>query len=151
MRTNSVSLAVVLALTLAVVVFSTVCLPSAGFMIDIATTRAYCGDGRIIVATAVGNHRAALNSDPGVDIGEFRSSLRKALSTRAEKPVYVRAEPGISFGEFVEFVAAVRPEAEIISLITRRVEALPSARYCLEPSCGACIDPRSARLRWNVN
>jgi biopolymer transport protein ExbD len=126
-------------------------LPSAGFMLDIATAPESCGDRRNIVATAFGNHRVTLNVDPGFDIRELPSRLREILKYRAEKLVYVRAEPGVAFGEFVQLVDAVRPEAEIISLITPQVEVLAHARICLVPSCGPCDDLRSSQRRRTVN
>lgn len=151
MRQNWVAVTVMLAFALVLFAFGTRRPPSAGFMIDIATAPEHCGDGRYIVASAVGNHRVTLNPDPSFDIRELPSRLRESLKYRAEKLVFVRAEPGISFGEFVQLVDAVRPEAEIISLITPQVEVLARARYCLAPSCGPCNDLRSSRLNRSVN
>lgn len=153
MKTNWVPVAVVLALALALMIFSsgTRRFPSAGFMIDIATAPQDCGDARYIIASAVGNHRVILDPDPSFDIRELPARLREVLKYRAEKLVYVRAEPGVAFGEFVQLVDTVRPEAEIISLITPRVDAVARARYCLAPSCGPCNDLRSSRLKPSVN
>jgi biopolymer transport protein ExbD len=151
MRANWVAVAVMLTLALVIFVSSTRRLPTAGFMIDIATAPEHCGDGRETVASAAGNDRVTLNSDPSLDIREFLPGLRETLKHRAEKLVYVRAEPGVSFGEFVQLVDAVRPEAGIVSLITPQVGVLARARYCLAPSCGLCRDPRSSRLKRSVN
>jgi biopolymer transport protein ExbD len=149
MRKNWVAVAVMLALV--VFVSGTRRLASVGFMIDIATAPKHCGDARYIVASAVGTHKVTLNSNPGFDIHDLPFRLGETLKYRAEKLVYVRAEPGVSYGEFVQLVDTVRPEAEIISLITPQVEALAYARVCLAPSCGPCNDLRSSRLKRNVN
>jgi len=60
MRTNWVAVAVMLALLLVVLASSTQRPPSAGFMINIAVAPENCGDGRSIVASAVGNHHVTL-------------------------------------------------------------------------------------------
>jgi hypothetical protein len=121
--------------------------PSSGFLLDLATSPESCGDGRETVAAAVGGHRFHLNPSPLLDRRELSSRLREILKYRAAKLVYVRAEPGTSHGDFTELLDTVRPEAEIISLITPQVEVLAQTRYCLAPSCGVCDDARSARLK----
>jgi hypothetical protein len=37
--------------------------------------------------------------------------------------VYVKAEPDVSFADFIELVDTIRPEAEVISLITPETRA----------------------------
>lgn len=151
MKTEWTAIAVMLTLALLVLASGTRRSPSAGFMLDVATAPESCGDGRDIVASALGHQRVTLHFDQGFDIRELPSKLRTELSSRAEKLVYVTAEPGASFGEFLQLVDAVRPEAEIISLITPQVEVLASARFCLAPSCGPCDDLRSSRLKRSID
>jgi len=134
MKANWVAAAVMLAVALMISASGTQRLPSAGFMIDTATALEHCGAGRAIVASADGNRRATLYRYPSFDIRELPPRLRKTLKYRAEKLVYVRAEPGVAFGEFVQLVDTVRPKAEIISLIAPKVEALARARCSLAPA-----------------
>jgi hypothetical protein len=67
-------------------------------------------------------------------IGEAQRVIRDRLQTRADKLVFVRADPGITFGEFVEFIDAVRSEAKVLSLVTPKVEQRLSQTWCLSPS-----------------
>jgi hypothetical protein len=116
---------------------------SKGFMLDIAAAPEECGDSRNVVATAMGSHKAKLNAAEGLGMAEVAVGLREALKYRAEKLVYVKAEPDVSFADFMELVDTIRPEAEVISLITSEVEVLARERWCLAPSCGACTSLRS--------
>ena len=111
-------------------------------MIDIATAPEHCGDGRYIVASAIGDHRVSLNAEPSLAIWELPSRLQETLKYRAEKLVYVR-EPGVSFGEFIQLVDTVRPEADIISLITPQLKPLHTPGTALHRRDRA---PASARL-----
>ena len=106
---------------------------SVGFTIDIAFSPKGCGDARYVVATLVGNHQAKLNdySSP-FGISDARWVIRNRLSTRTARLVYVRAEAGVPFGEFVEFVDAIWPEVEVLSWITPGLERERS--WCLSPS-----------------
>ena len=115
---------------------------SKGFMLDIAAAPEGCGDSRNVVATAMGSHKARLNAEEGLGMAEVEAGLRKALKSRAEKLVYVKAKPDVSFADFMELVDTIRPEAEVISLITPEVEVLARRRSCLAPSCGACASLR---------
>jgi hypothetical protein len=118
-----------------------------GFMIDIATAPESCGDGRNIVAIAVGSRRARLNGEADVPITELVPRLHEVLSYRAEKLVYVAAEADVSWGEFLELLDRVWPEADLVSIVTPEVKALAQRRYCLAPSCGQCIKLLSTRPR----
>ena len=151
MKTNWNAVALLLVLASVIVAVGTRRLPATGFMIDIASAPEHCGDGRDVEALAVGNNMVALTPDPSFDIHELPSRLRETFKYRAEKLVFVRAEPGVSFAEFVQLVDAVRPEAEIISLITPQVEVLARARHCLAPSCGPCDHLRPSQLKRSVN
>jgi hypothetical protein len=59
--------------------------------------------------------------------------LREALRYRAEKVVYVEAEPGVTWGEFLTLVDHVWTEADVVSLITPQVDALARKSICLTP------------------
>ena len=112
-------------------------------MLDIAAAPEECGDSRIEVAAAMGSHKAKLNAQEGLGMAEVAARLREALKYRADKLVYVKAEPEVSFADFIELVDTIRPEAGVISLITPEVEVLARKRWCLAPSCGACTSLQS--------
>jgi hypothetical protein len=121
--------------------------PAEGLRVDVAMAPGSCGDGRDVVAAAVGKHKAKLNGAADVSIGELKLQLHKVLSYRAEKLVYVTADADVSWGEFVELVDGVWPEADVVSLITPRVKAMAARTYCLAPSCGQCAALRSLHSR----
>jgi hypothetical protein len=121
--------------------------PSRGYLLDIATAPERCGDGRNIVITAIGQHRVRINPDLVLDTDSAAYWLRDTFRTRAYRDVYVRAEPGVAFGEFAELVDRVWPEAEVVSILTPQVEVLAIKRFCLEPSCGLCEEFRTRALR----
>ncbi len=64
------------------------------------------------------------------------------MTYRAEKLLYVKAESGVSWGEFVELIDQVWPETDVVSILTPQVEALARQRYCLTPSCYDCAKLR---------
>ena len=116
---------------------------SRGFLIDIATSPKRCGDGRNVVATAIGHHQVKLNQGDAIEIPEVAPRLREIFKYRAERLLYVRAEPGVPFAECIELIDAAWPEVEITSLITPQVEAQARKSYCLSPSCVPCTTLRS--------
>ena len=112
--------------------------PATGFVLDLAVAPESCGDGRHIVAIAMGKHRARLNAEADLPVDEIGPRLREIQSYRAEKLTYVTAEADVSWGEFLELVDRVWPEADVVSLITPQVQVLAERRICLAPSCGQC-------------
>jgi hypothetical protein len=96
--------------------------PTSGFLLDLAATVQCYGDNSQVVATVHGNHQAQLNVNPAFDVADARKVIRDRLRTRAEKSIYLRANSDVAFEDVVEFLDAVRPEAEVISLITPHVE-----------------------------
>src|SRR5579862_3596239 len=75
-----------------------------GFMLDIAAAPEECGENRNVVATAMGSHKAKLNAEEGLGMAEVVAGLRETFKYRAEKLVYVKAEPDVSFADFIELV-----------------------------------------------
>src|ERR1700674_2080230 len=108
------------------------------FLVDLATSAESCGDSGNIVAVAIGRHRARLNAEPDVTFPEAVQRLREAMTYRAEKIVYVKAEADVSWGEFLELVDDVWPEVNVVSILTPQVEATARRTYCLGPSCRDC-------------
>ena len=52
------------------------------------------------------------------------------MRTMAEKVVYVQAEPDVPWGEFIELVDHAWPEANVVSILTSRVEARARRTSC---------------------
>ena len=119
--------------------------PKTALILDIATAPQSCGDGRNIVAIALGSGRAKLNGEATVPLDQLAARVREVQSYRAEKLLYVTAEAGVQWGDFVAMVERVWPEADVVSIVTPEVERLARQRYCLAPSCGRCEGFRSKR------
>ena len=113
--------------------------PVKGVVVDLASSSEPCGDSpRTLVATAIGGHKARLNQQPDAAIPEVCRQLREVLRYRAEKVVYVNAEADVTWGEFMELVDHVRPETDVVSILTPKVEVLARRSACLRPSCRDC-------------
>ena len=108
---------------------------SKGFRLDVATSPEWCGDGINIQVKAVGNHMASINGHGKLSIPDSVSQVREMLRTRAESVVFVGGEHGSLYGDFIELVDAVYPEARITSIVTPQVEMLARRHLCLEVSC----------------
>jgi hypothetical protein len=121
--------------------------PAKAYFLDLATAPEWCGDGRALIATAIGSHRAKLDTKPAIAIAEIGPRLRVLLQYRSEKIVYVTAELGVSWGEFIDLLDHIRPEVEMMSMVTPQVDALFRRRLCLGFSCGDCV--RLRRLHGN--
>src|SRR5882762_6648576 len=79
--------------------------PATGIRVDIASADTPCGDSpHLLVATAIGGHKAKLDQEPEASILEVCRRLRGILSYRAEKVVYVNAEADVPWGDFMELV-----------------------------------------------
>jgi hypothetical protein len=111
---------------------------SKGFAVDMAASPKSCGDGRDIVAVAIGSRRAKLNAEPDAAFPEVVQRLRDVMSYRAEKVVYIKALADVPWGEFLELVDDVWPEVNVVSILTPQVEAMVRQTYCLSPSCRDC-------------
>ena len=116
-------------------------------VLDVATAPKSCGDGRNIVAMAVGSGTAKLNGEAPIPLDQLAARIRQAQSYRAEKLLYVTAGAWVQWGDFVAMVERVWPEADVVSIITPQVEQLARQRYCLAPSCGRCEGFRSPILK----
>jgi hypothetical protein len=114
--------------------------------LDIASARE-CGadDIRLIIATAIGSHRVRVGAEPGRTTSEFALRLREVMSVRAEKLIYLKADAGVSWEEFMELLDVVWAEADVVSIITPQVGASAHGGYCLTPSCGYCVTLRRFR------
>jgi hypothetical protein len=124
--------------TLVLILFCAGCVterePPKGFLVDVASSAAPCGDSRPLVATAIGGHKARTNYEGDAAIPEACRLMREVLKTRAEKVVFVKAEADVTWGEFMELVDRVWPEPDVVSIFTLETEAMADDTYCLNPS-----------------
>ncbi len=81
---------------------------------------------------------ASLDGGRTVSISDCVSHVRNRLRTRADGVVFVSAEPGVSYGDFIELVDAVYPDVRIASMMTSKVEMLSRKHLCLALSCWPC-------------
>jgi hypothetical protein len=109
-----------------------------GFRVDLAKSQETCGDGRSIVAVAIGGHRARLNAERDAAFPKVAQRLREVMSYRAEKVLYIKAEPQVPWTEFLELVDQVWPDVQVVSILTPQVEAMARRTLCLSPSCRDC-------------
>ncbi len=109
---------------------------SKGFIVDLAAVEVSttCGDNSV-VAVAIGRHRAKLNAEPDVAFSEAIRGLHEVMTHRVERIVYVKAEPDVFWGEFLELVDNVWPEVNVVSILTPQVEARGT---CPGLSCRDC-------------
>jgi hypothetical protein len=113
----------------------------------LAAIHQLCGDARDIIATSSGKGRVRLNGEAEVSLDEFILRLRAILAYRAEKLVFVTGDSQASWGDFIAMVDRIWPEADVVSIITPKVERLALQQHCLAPSCGRCENFRSLRAR----
>jgi hypothetical protein len=92
----------------------------------------------MVVVVASGGHTAMLNGRSPAPIAEVIASVHKAMGSRAEKVVYIGAGVDASYGDFIELVDGLWPEAEVLSVLTSRVKALVRENNCIDHSCRDC-------------
>lgn len=73
-----------------------------------------------------------LNQESYNTLVESVARLHEVLLTRAERAVLVRAQPDVSWAEFLEMVDHLKPEVTRLAILTPQVEALARLdRHCL--------------------
>ena len=96
-----------------------------------APTQDWCGDDNRLVVTALGNHHFEINDDGVTGKSGLISRLNDQLSYRAEKVLFLRAEPGTSYSDFIEMTDAVYHPDVNIALMTHQVQALDRNGGCM--------------------
>lgn len=107
---------------------------SDAFLVAIADAPAECGDGRVVVAKALGNGRVRLNAEAEVTVDQAVSRIHEVMKYRAERVVFVAAEPRVAWRDVLALVERVWNEAEVISIVTPKIDELARRRHCLAPS-----------------
>ncbi len=93
-----------------------------------------CGDGSPVAAKALGNGRVKLNAEPEASVDQAVSRIHEVMKYRAERVVYVTAEPVVAWRDVLALVERVWNEAEVISIVTPKIGELAQRRICLTPS-----------------
>ena len=86
----------------------------------------------------MGQQKANLNMEEKPTIAAAVLRIREVMQYRAEKIVFVRARRDVSWGEFMQMVDQVWPEAQVVSLVTAPVQSQAAKTYTLNPSCRDC-------------
>jgi biopolymer transport protein ExbD len=108
-----------------------------GIFVYIAGTQEDCVDNRrTIVATALRNGDVVLNQDT-VKRANLENRLAEMLRTRAERFLFLKAEPDVPFQEVIEVIDAATKQAAHVAILTPFVDA--EAR--IEPHCLAVSLP----------
>jgi biopolymer transport protein ExbD len=103
-----------------------------GFPVSIAVApKVWCGDGDPIYVSALGNHRFAINDSPPLNLANLIMALNSILEYRAVKWVFVRADHGIAYSDFIEMMDAVYLPDVRVSVLTTEVEAQRENGGCL--------------------
>ena len=103
-----------------------------GFSVEVATAPGDCLEWpRNIVAIAVGNHKARLNTERFTTFPEVVTRLREVLTHRAERVVFIMAETGVYWGEVLELIDHVQPEVTRIAFVTPQVAELTRNDGCM--------------------
>ena len=132
-RSSVLSAFLVAPCVVALVAFAT---EPGAFIVTIADAPVECGDGRPVVAKALGNGRVRLNAEPEASVDEVVSRIHEVMRYRAQRVVYVAAEPGVAWRDVLALLDRVWNEAEAISIITPKIDELAQRRHCLVPSRG---------------
>jgi hypothetical protein len=107
---------------------------ASGYMVDIvsvAKEKSIDCNVYLIFAIATPNHKARLNSEHFNTFSAAAVRLHEVLATRAERAVFVKAEPGVAWGEFIEMLDHLKPEVQRLGIITPQVEALSHDDNCI--------------------
>jgi biopolymer transport protein ExbD len=97
----------------------------------IADATNVCGDSHTLVVTALGKHSFAINDSGALNIATLISRLNDQLQYRAEKVLFLSAEPGASYSDFIEMTNAIYHPDVSVSLLTRHVRASAQDDGCL--------------------
>jgi biopolymer transport protein ExbD len=90
-----------------------------GFPVVVPKTATRCMDDiQQIVVTVRPNHTVQLNNEPWIDLSVLGNRLQKVFLTRADRTLFVRADPGISFQEFVDMLDSSRTQIDRFGLVT---------------------------------
>jgi hypothetical protein len=75
-----------------------------------------------------------VNAEPDANVDQAVSQIHEVMKYRAERVVFVSADPGVARKDVLALMERVWNEAEVISIVTPKIGALAQRRICLTPS-----------------
>jgi len=86
-----------------------------------------CEDGRIIIVRVLTNGKVSLNNEVEMRRTELGDRLHQIFRTRAERVLFIEADPDLLVSSVADVIDLARKEVELIVIVTPAVEA----GYCL--------------------
>jgi biopolymer transport protein ExbD len=109
-----------------------------GYMTKVAVKRADCGEGDRSIVVHVGRTgRASLNGEV-LQPEELEHRLRDIFSRRAEKLVFVSADPEVPFALVARVIDLANGHVDHVALLTPTVQTAPGA--CLAIAMPPALD-----------
>ena len=120
-----------------------------GFVTKIAIKRADCGDGPRTIVVHVGKSGRTLLNGEAVKPGQLESRLHEIFSVRAERLVFLSADPEVTFAKIVPVLDLAQGQVDYVALLTPKVQNSPGT--CLTIGMPPALDyyapPRPAHMK----
>jgi hypothetical protein len=81
-----------------------------------------------------------VNTHTPIEIAALSAKLHTIFKRRAERVIFVEADPEVSFQEFADLVGIVQPMVGLVSWVAPEVAERVRVTHCLVPGCGACTN-----------
>jgi len=82
-----------------------------------------CEDGRIIIVRVLTNGKVSLNNEVEMRRTELGDRLHQIFRTRAERVLFIEADPDLPVSSVADVIDIARKEVELIVIVTPAVEA----------------------------
>jgi|ERR1035438_472025 biopolymer transport protein ExbD len=117
-----------------------------GLMTKIGIKRSDCGDmSRTIVVHVGKSGQASLNGE-AIKAGQLESRLHAIFSLRAERLLFLSADPDVAFADVAPVVDLAQGQVDYVALLTPKVQKAPGS--CLTigmpPTLDYSVPPRPA-------
>ena len=95
-----------------------------GLPLQIAYQKKECfDDTRLVVARALTNGKVSLNGEVELRRSELADRLHQIFRTRAERVLFIEADPDLPVSSVADVIDIARKEVELIVIVTPAVEA----------------------------
>jgi biopolymer transport protein ExbD len=112
------------------VIFAATARMSKGLPVKIACRSTdYYGDCRPVVAHILQNGIVRLNREDEIKVNALANRLHESFATRAERVLFVKADPDVPFQSVAEIIDIAQTEVEYVGILTSAVEKEPG--FCL--------------------
>lgn len=95
-----------------------------GVMVGIAQ-RVEEGECRTVVAHVLANGAIRLNLEPELKRTELAARLHEIFRTRAERLLFVKADPEVAFQDVADVIEIAQSEVQHVAILTPEVEKQP--------------------------